>query len=150
MRNIILIALILSSCNPVKKVLNHHDRRNEIITILKSQGICNPDTLTYFKTDTIIKVDTIGIIEIFTDTFVVNDTIKIITYKYRDILKTLMVKDTIKSVVIDSDRVNALSQINAKIVTENELLKAQKRNYGYIALTLFAFLLLLLVLILKK
>ena len=150
MRNIILIALILLSCNPVKKVLNHHDRRNEIITILKSQGICNPDTLTYFKTDTIIKVDTIGIIEIFTDTFVVNDTIKIITYKYRDILKTLMVKDTIKSVVIDSDRVNALSQINAKIVTENELLKAQKRNYGYIALTLFAFLLLLLVLILKK
>lgn len=150
MRNIILIALILSSCNPVKKVLNHHNRRNEIITILKSQGICNPDTLTYFKTDTIVKVDTIGIIEIFTDTFVVNDTIKIITYKYRDILKTLMVKDTIKSVVIDSDRVNALSQINAKIVTENELLKAQKRNYGYIALTLFAFLLLLLVLILKK
>lgn len=150
MRNIILIALILSSCNPVKKVLNHHDKRSEIITILKSQGICNPDTLTYFKTDTIIKVDTIGIIEIFTDTFVVNDTIKIITYKYRDILKTLMVKDTIKSVVIDSDRVNALSQINAKIVTENELLKAQKRNYGYIALTLFAFLLLLLVLILKK
>lgn len=150
MRNIILIALIISSCNPVKKVLNHHDRRNEIITILKSQGICNPDTLTYFKTDTIVKVDTIGIIEIFTDTFVVNDTIKIITYKYRDILKTLMVKDTIKSVVIDSDRVNALSQINAKIVTENELLKAQKRNYGYIALTLFAFLLLLLVLILKK
>lgn len=150
MRNILLIALILSSCNPVKKVLNHHDRRNEIITILKSQGICNPDTLTYFKTDTIIKVDTIGIIEIFTDTFVVNDTIKIITYKYRDILKTLMVKDTIKSVVIDSDRVNALSQINVKIVTENELLKAQKRNYGYMALTLFAFLLLLLVLILKK
>lgn len=150
MRNIILIALILSSCNPVKKVLNHHDRRNEIITILKSQGICNPDTLTYFKTDTIIKVDTVGIIEIFTDTFVVNDTIKIITYKYRDILKTIIVRDTVKSVVIDSDRVNALSQINAKIVTENELLKAQKRNYGYIALTLFAFLLLLLVLIIKK
>lgn len=150
MRNIILIALILSSCNPVKKVLNHHDRRNEIISILKSQGICNPDTLTYYKTDTIIKVDTIGIIEIFTDTFVVNDTIKIITYKYRDILKTIIVRDTVKSVVIDSDRVNALSQINAKIVTENELLKAQKRNYGYIALTLFAFLLLLLVLILKK
>lgn len=150
MRNIILIALILSSCNPVRYVLNHNDKKSEIITILKSQGICNPDTLTYFKTDTIIKVDTIGIIEIFTDTFVVNDTIKIITYKYRDILKTLMVKDTIKSVVIDSDRVNALSQINAKIVMENELLKAQKRNYGYIALTLFAFLLLLLVLILKK
>lgn len=150
MRNIILIALILSSCNPVKRVLNHYDKRSEIITILKSQGICNPDTLTYFKTDTIIKIDTIGIIEIFTDTFVVNDTIKIITYKYRDILKTIIVRDTVKSVVIDSDRVNALSQINAKIVTENELLKAQKRNYGYIALTLFSFLLLLLVLIIKK
>lgn len=150
MRNIILISLILSSCNPVRYVLNHNDKRSEIITILKSQGICNPDTLTYFMTDTIIKVDTIGIIEIFTDTFVVNDTIKIITYKYRDILKTIIVRDTVKSVVIDSDRVNALSQINAKIVTENELLKAQKRNYGYIALTLFAFLLLLLVLIIKK
>lgn len=150
MRNIILIVLILLSCNPVKKVLNHHDKRNEIISILKSQGICNPDTLTYFRTDTIIKVDTVGIIEIFTDTLIHNDTIRIISYKYRDILKTIIVRDTVKSVVIDSDRVNALSQINDKIVTENELLKAQKRNYGYIALTLFAFLLLLLVLIIKK
>lgn len=150
MRNIILIALILSSCNPVKRVLNHHDKRSEIITILKSQGICKPDTLTYFRTDTIIKVDTIGVIEIFTDTIIDKDTIRIITYKYRDILKTITVRDTIKSIVIDSDRVNALSQINTKIVTENELLKAQKRNYGYIALTLFAFLLLLLVLIIKK
>lgn len=150
MRNIILIALILSSCNPVKRVLNNHDKRNEIITILKSQGICTPDTLTYFRTDTIIKVDTIGVIEIFTDTIIHNDTIKIITYKYRDILKTIIVRDTIKSIVVDSDRVNALSQINTKIVTENELLKAQKRNYGYIALTLFAFLLMLLVLIIKK
>jgi hypothetical protein len=149
MRNLIFI-LLLVSCNPVKHVLNHNNKRSEIITILKSQGICKPDTLTYFRTDTIIKLDTIGVIEIFTDTIIHNDTIKIITYKYRDIVKTLIVKDTIKSVVIDSDRVNALSQINAKIVTENELLKAQKRNYGYIALTLFAFLLLLLVLIIKK
>jgi hypothetical protein len=149
MRNLIFI-LLLVSCNPVKHVLNHNDKRSEIITILKSQGICTPDTLTYFRTDTIIKLDTIGVIEIFTDTFVVNDTIKIITYKYRDILKTITVIDTVKSIVIDIDRVNALSQINSKIVTENELLKAQKRNYGYIALTLFAFLLLLLVLIIKK
>ena len=149
MRNLIFI-LLLVSCNPVKHVLNHNDKRSEIITILKSQGICKPDTLTYFRTDTIIKVDTIGVIEIFTDTFVVNDTIKIITYKYRDILKTITVIDTVKSIVVDSDAVESLSQINAKIVTENELLKVQKRNYGYIALTLFAFLLLLLVLIIKK
>ncbi len=150
MVRLIVILILFVSCNPVKQVLKNVHHKETITNILKSQGICTPDTLTYFKTDTIIKVDTIGIIEIFTDTFVVNDTIKIISYKYRDILKTLMVKDTIKSVVIDSDRVNALSQINAKIVTENELLKAQKRNYGYIALTLFAFLLLLLVLIIKK
>ena len=150
MRNIILLSLILSSCNPVKRVLNHHDKRSEIITILKSQGICKPDTLTFFKTDTIIKVDTVGVIEIFTDTFIINDTMRIISYKYRDIIKTITVRDTIKSIVIDSDRVNALSQINSKIVTENNLLKAQKRNYGYISLTLFAFLLLLLVLIIKK
>lgn len=149
MRNLIFI-LLLVSCNPVKHVLNHNDKRNEIITILKSQGICKPDTLTYFRTDTIVKIDTIGVIEIFTDTIIHNDTIRIITYKYRDILKTITVIDTVKSIVIDSDRVNALLQINIKIVTENELLKAQKRNYGYIALTLFAFLLLLLVLIIKK
>lgn len=150
MVRLIAIVILFVSCNPVKRVLNSVDKRNEVITILKSQGICSPDTLTYFRTDTIIKVDTIGIIEFFTDTIMVNDTIKIRVIKYRDIVKTISIHDTSHKVVVDRDALDALSQINTKIVTENKLLKLQKRNYQYIALALFAFLLMFLVLILKK
>ena len=150
MRSLILILLLFVSCNPVKQVLNNVQHKETITTILKSQGICKPDTLTFYKTDTIVKVDTVGIIEIFTDTVRINDTIKINITKYRDIIRTLSIKDTIKSIVIDADAVKSLSQINTKLVTENELLKVQKRNYQYISLALFGFILLFIALMIKK
>lgn len=150
MRSLILILLLFVSCNPVKQVLKNVHHKETITNILKSQGICKPDTLTFYKTDTIVKVDTVGVIEIFTDTVKINDTIKISITKYRDIIRTLSIKDTIKSVVIDADAVKSLSQINTKIVTENELLKVQKRNYQYISLALFAFILLFIALMIKK
>ena len=150
MRNLIVILLLFVSCNPVKQVLKNVHHKETITTILKSQGICTPDTLTFYKTDTIVKVDTVGVIEIFTDTVRINDTIKISITKYRDIIRTLSIKDTIKSVVIDADAVKSLSQINTKLVTENELLKVQKRNYQYISLALFGFILLFIALMIKK
>jgi len=149
MRNLIVILLLFVSCNPVKQVLKNVHHKETITNILKSQGICKPDTLTFYKTDTIVKVDTVGVIEIFTDTVRINDTIKISITKYKDIIRTLSIKDTIKSVVIDADAVKSLSQINTKLVTENELLKVQKRNYQYISLALFGFILLFIALMIK-
>lgn len=103
---VFLVLLILSSCNPVKQVLNNPERFAIVKDTVLARGYCVNDTSFIYITDTIEIVDTL--IEIYTDTLQLKDTTIFWDVKYRTITNTRIIKDSIKSVVIDSSMVSVL------------------------------------------
>ena len=104
MRNIVAILLILSAigCDPVRRVLDDPAHRTRVADELLRDGLCRYDTLTIVKRDTIIKTDTIGEIVIFTDTTIERDTVRITATKWREIVRTVTIRDTLKLTVVDA------------------------------------------------
>lgn len=103
---VFLALLILSSCNPVKQVLKKQAYFNVIKDSVLKGGYCVNDTSFVYVTDTLEIVDTL--IEIYTDTLQLKDTTIFWDVKYRTITNTRIVRDSIKSVVIDSSMVGVL------------------------------------------
>lgn len=111
--NIILIVAILFvlllwlvSCNPVRKVLNDPEKFSQVKDEVIRLGYCANDTTIITKSDTTLIVD--SLIEIYTDTLNVNDTIYITQWKNRNFTNTYTIHDTIQSIVVDNARVNLL------------------------------------------
>jgi hypothetical protein len=104
MRNIVTILLCISAigCDPVRRVLDDPAHRTRVADELLRDGLCRYDTLTIVKRDTIIKTDTIGEIVIFTDTTIERDTVRITATKFRDIVRTVTIRDTLKLTVVDA------------------------------------------------
>jgi len=104
MRNIIAMLLFISAigCDPVRRVLDDPAHRTRVADELLRDGLCRYDTLTIVKRDTIIKTDTIGEIVIFTDTTIERDTVRITATKWRDIVRTVTIRDTLKMTVVDA------------------------------------------------
>jgi hypothetical protein len=104
MRNIIAILLFISAigCDPVRRVLDDPAHRTRVADELLRDGLCRYDTLTVVKTDTLIKTDTIGEIVIFTDTTIERDTVRITATKFRDIVRTVTIRDTLRMTVVDA------------------------------------------------
>jgi hypothetical protein len=104
MRNIIAILLFISAvgCDPVRRVLDDPAHRTRVADELLRDGLCRYDTLVVTKTDTIIKTDTIGEIVIFTDTTIERDTVRITATKFRDIVRTVTIRDTLRMTVVDA------------------------------------------------
>lgn len=103
---VFLALLILSSCNPVKQVLKKPAYFNVIKDSVLKGGYCVNDTSFVYVTDTLEIVDTL--VEIYTDTLQLNDTTIFWDVKYRTITNTRIIRDSIKSVVIDSSMVGVL------------------------------------------
>ena len=118
MRNIIAILLCISAigCDPVRRVLDDPAHRTRVADALLRDGLCRYDTLTIVKRDTIIKTDTIGEILIFTDTSFKSDTVRITATKFREIVRTVTIRDTLKLTVVDASGRDA----NMKHVAELE------------------------------
>jgi hypothetical protein len=118
MRNIIAILLFISAvgCDPVRRVLDDPAHRTRVADELLRDGLCRYDTLVVVKTDTIIKTDTVGEIVIFTDTTIERDTVRITATKWRDIVRTVTIRDTLKMTVVDASGRDA----NMKHVAELE------------------------------
>jgi len=110
-----LISLWLFACNPVQKVLNNVEKRQQVAEELMKDGLCKPDTFKIFKTDTLLRIDTLGLILLQTDTLITFDTVRITKTKLRDIVKTITIRDTLLHTVEDASRVQALKDENNRL-----------------------------------
>jgi len=102
-----LIAILLS-CNPVKQVLKDKEKLDKVAEVVVKSGYCANDTTIITKSDTTILYDTTYETQIQINEK--TDTIRI----PKVITRTITIRDTIKSVVVDNARVNLLQkEINA-------------------------------------
>lgn len=128
---VFLALLILSSCNPVKQVLNNPERFAIVKDTILARGYCVNDTSFLYITDTLEIVDTL--IEIYTDTLQLKDTTIFWDVKYRTITNTRTIRDSIKSVVIDSSMASVLRK---ELWLEKEKSKENKawKKFFFIAI----------------
>ena len=133
---IVLIAMMAVSCNPVKQVLNNRERfdkvKNEVIRL----GLCANDTIIKSISDTLITMDTIVYVD--QETIVKNDTTYISSIKYKNIVKKITIRDTIKSVIVDNARIKLLEADGYKLKANADEWKekAEKRLNWLILLIL--------------
>lgn len=112
---IVFISLLIFACNPVQKVLNHRDKRDAVAQELLKDGLCKPDTFKIVKTDTILRIDTLGLILLQTDTLITFDTVRITKTQLRNIVKTITIRDTLLHTIEDKAQVQALKDENNKL-----------------------------------
>lgn len=131
MRKLLLI-LILFGCNPVKQVLNDKAKFDQVATEVIRQGYCATDTLLIVKSDTLVKID--SLIEVYSDTIIINDTAYVTLWNTKNYTKTFLVHDTIRSIIVDNARVKLLQADNYKITKQSEQhkQKATMRLYWFI------------------
>lgn len=143
--NVILITLILlflllllASCNPVKQVLRDQNKLDQVARVVVAGGYCANDTTFIVKSDTTVQVDTLVQNDTTFQVETRNDTTYLTRLKYRDIIKSITIHDTIKSVVVDNARLKLiqgdLAASNAKAMEWQR--KAEKRAGWLIILIL--------------
>jgi preprotein translocase subunit YajC len=125
---LLLLFLWVTSCNPVKRVLNNQEMLEEVAKVVVKGGWCASDTTFIVKSDTLIEVDTLVRIDTLTDTYVLNDTTYITKWKTRDITKSITIHDTIKSFIVDNARVRLLQADSARLTTEVGEWKGKANN----------------------
>lgn len=102
--------LLLSGCNPVKQVLKDKAKLDKVAEVVIRSGYCANDTVIVSKSDTLFSFDTITNTEL--ETYVKNDTVFKTMYKYRNITKTMKIRDTIQKIVLDNAQINQLKKDN--------------------------------------
>lgn len=103
---ILIIILILCSCNPVKQVLRDREKFDIVAKEIIKSGICVNDTVILSKSDTTTLVDTVN--NYFIDTEIRNDTVFQTRVENKLVVKKVIIRDTIRKVVTDNARVNLL------------------------------------------
>ena len=98
--------LIFASCNPIKQVLKNPARFEVIKDEVIKRGYCANDTLFIFKSDTTEVHDTTTLV--YVDTATIRDSVYFWETKFQTITKVRTIRDSVKSVVIDSALVQAL------------------------------------------
>lgn len=106
MRVFLALLILLSSCNPVKQVLNNPSKFAIIKDTVLARGYCANDTSFLYVTDTLEVTDTLY--EVMTDTLVINDSLVFWDVKFKTIQRTIRIRDSIKSVIVDSAQVQVL------------------------------------------
>ena len=126
---LLIILLILFSCNPVKQVLKDKDKLDKVAEVVVKSGYCANDTTILTKSDTTIVVDTLHDTTNIVEVKVKNDTVY--QTKVKTVVKTVTIRDTIKSIVVDNARVRLLQEDILKLRERNisiqEQLTEQKR-----------------------
>ena len=135
MRYIILVLLFVS-CNPVKQVLRNQEMLEEVAKVVVKGGWCASDTTFIVKSDTLIEIDTFVNVKMQIDTQKVNEFVYINKWKTRDIIKSVTIRDTLKSYIVDNARVRLLQTDSARL--SNEVItwegKAKRRQLWIFAL----------------
>jgi preprotein translocase subunit YajC len=115
---LLLLFLWVTSCNPVKRVLNNQEMLEEVAKVVVKGGFCANDTTFITKSDTLVEVDTLVRVDVETHTEIVNDTVYFTKWKTRDITKSTTIHDTIKSFIVDNARVRLLQADSARLTGE--------------------------------
>lgn len=136
--SIFLIAIVMSSCNPVKSVLSDKSKLDKVAEVVIRKGYCANDTLVRYVSDTITAIDTINNIFIDSNIEYRNDTAFITKKETRDVVKRYYIHDTIMKVIVDKARISMLeSDIKSALTTINiEREKSSKRLKWIVALSL--------------
>ena len=140
----LLLLIVLFGCNPIKQVLKDKSKFNQIAAEVIRQGYCAKDTLLIVKSDTIVKVD--SLIEVRSDTTIINDTAYVTMWNTKNYVKTFVVHDTLRSIIVDNARIKQLQEDNDKINKQSEQYKqdATMRLYWFIiALCVILFLIII-------
>jgi hypothetical protein len=137
MHKILIIALLFISCNPVKKVLRDREMFDEVAKEVVKAGYCANDTIIITKSDTTIQVDTLTLIDKEFEVKVYNDTTYITQWQTKYVNKNVVIRDTVKSVVVDNARIKLLQE---DLIKANE----EKLNWKERANKTFGYLLLLI------
>jgi hypothetical protein len=141
-KHIVVILLILSAigCDPVRRVLDDPAYRTRVSDELLRDGLCRYDTLVVTKTDTIIKTDTIGEIVIFTDTTIERDTVRIKATKFREIVRTVTIRDTLRMTVVDASgrdaNIRQVSELEGRLKEVGDSAKRYRMATGFLLITL--------------
>lgn len=104
--SLILLVLFFASCNPVKKILKDPYKFEVVKDSVIKRGYCKCDTSFIYITDTLEVTDTLY--DVIVDTLVINDSIVFWDVKYKTIKKTITIRDSIKSTVVDSSMVGVI------------------------------------------
>lgn len=102
----ISLALILTGCNPVKRVLKDPFKTQQVFDEGVKLGWCVNDSV--YVSDTTILLDTLHVIESTTDTLKVDSVVYITKTDYKTITKTVTIRDT--TVVTDNSRISLLQK----------------------------------------
>jgi hypothetical protein len=103
---IIVLLLLLIACNPVKQVLRDREKFDEVAKEVIKAGYCANDTIIVTKSDTLVTTDTVN--NVYIETEYRNDTVYL-TKNIRSIAtKKIIIRDTIKKVVVDNARIKVL------------------------------------------
>lgn len=102
----LLLLLVFAACNPVKKVLQTPLLFNQVKDSVIARGYCMSDTIFSHSSDTTYLHDTTTLV--FVDTAVIRDSVYFWETKFHTITKKVVIRDSVKSVVIDSALVQAL------------------------------------------
>ena len=114
-------------CNPTRQVISDKEKLDEVAKVVIAMGYCANDTTYITHTDTLLVVDTL--IEVMTDTLKFKDTTILWETKFFTINKTKTIRDSIKSVIIDSALVQ---QLRFQNVALNDKIKADRKRYLWI------------------
>ena len=142
MRNIILCLLLLSAvgCDPVRRVLDSATYRTQVADALLRDGLCRYDTIVQVVRDTTIKTDTVGIIISYTDTITERDTVRITTFKVRDIVTRVTIRDTVTMSIVDAAGTEAAYREIDELKGTLKAVGAEAKRYRWaVALLLMLF-----------
>jgi len=103
---LIVVVMVLVGCNPVRFVLRDAPSFRIVADEVIKRGYCSNDTTYIHSSDTLEVHDTTTMV--FVDTTIVNDTTYLWETKFHTVIKTRTIRDSIKSVVIDSAQVKVL------------------------------------------
>lgn len=135
---LIVTLLWITSCNPVKQVLSDRQKLDEVAKEVVRLGYCANDTVIVSKSDTLIEVDTLTILEEKPFLEVINDTVYVTKFKTNTITKTLTIRDTIRATVVDGARVKLLQEDLLKANEERLVWKERANKFlGYLLLMIF-------------
>jgi hypothetical protein len=135
----LFLILWLFSCNPVKQVLRDQNKLDQVAKVVVAGGYCANDTTYIVKSDTTIQVDTLVQNDTTIQVETRNDTTFLTRLKYRDIIKSITIHDTIKSVIVDNARLNLIqADLTAERIKSKELESKAEKRAGWLIILILA------------
>lgn len=124
MRYALIIFLLIVGCNPVKQVLKDKQKLDEVAEVVVRSGYCANDTTIITRSDTTVVHDTSYQTDTLIEVSLQNDT-QYVTLPRKVITRTITIRDTIKSVVVDNARIGILQKDILNLEARAELLKEE-------------------------